>query len=239
MSRTYKLLIAGALLLLIAITVAVMIAQNTGFRVISRDPSGDIPLSVSRISFMLSDKINNKNDIELKIEPSVAGKFTVEDKNIVFTPEAPFEDGRKYTLIIQNARIDTDNKVHQTKYAFSATYVPYDKLSDAEKARQMKLTNPVQQEYPVTRDLPYVTSSFKMEYTPPIKEEDPITIRITPLISQSRGESIEQYQARLMTIKDEAEAYLASKGHDPSGYQTYYQDIFLLQYSTVHLDPDH
>jgi hypothetical protein len=239
MNRTYKLLIAGALLLLIGIAVAVIIAQNTGFRVVSRDPSGDIPLSVSQISFTLSDAIKNKSEVELKIEPSIAGDFTVEDKNIVFTPGAAFEKNQKYTLIIRNAHIDADSKIHSTKYAFSATYVPYDKLSDAEKARQMKRTNPVQQEYPITRDLPYVTSSFKMEYTPPVKKEDPITIRITPLISQSRGESLEQYQARLLTIKEEAEAYLASKGHDPKGYQTYYQDIFLLQYSTTPLDSDH
>ena len=239
MNRTHKLLIAGVLLLLIIIAAAVTIGQNTGFRVISRDPSGDIPLSVSRLIFTLSDTIQNKGELEMQIEPSIAGEFTIEGKDITFTPEAAFKDGQKYTLFIRNARIDSDDKVHQTKYAFSATYVPYDKLSDAEKARQMKKTNPVQQEYPITRDLPYVTSSFKMEYTPPLQKEDPITIRVTPLMSQSRGESIEQYQARLLTIKDEVEAYLASKGHDPKGYQTYYQDVFLLQYSTVPLDSDH
>lgn len=233
MNRTYKIFIAVGLLALIGVAASLWIMQNTGFRVVSRDPSGDIPLSVTRLSFTLSDKITNQDAVELNIEPAVSGEFTIQDKNVIFSPSAPFKDNQKYSLVIKNAVIATDNKPHQTNYPFTATYVPYDKLSAEEKARQMKLTNPTQQKYPVTRDLPYVTSSFKMEYTPPLNKDDPIIIRITPLISQSRGESIEQYQARLLVIKDEAEAYLTSKGHDPKDYQTYYQDIYLLQYSTA------
>jgi hypothetical protein len=234
-SQQKKLIIFAilALLTLLAVIVGSYISQHTGFRVVSRDPSGDVPLSVTQISFTTNEKITNQDAVELTIEPSVSGAFTIADKTVTFTPEDAFQENEQYTLTIRNARVASDSKSHHTKETFTAAYVPYDKLSDAEKARQLQRTNPVQQKYPVTRDLPYVTSTYKMEYTPPFKKDDPIIIRITPLISQSRGESTEQYQTRLLTIKDEVETYLTDKGHDPSTYYTYYQDIFLLQYSTA------
>lgn len=233
MNQRRKLLIIAIILALFTTAIAMYIMQNTGFRVVSRDPSGNVPLSATQVSFTLSEKITNKDSVEFEIEPSVAGTFTVSDAVVIFAPEGPFEDNKQYTLAIRNARINSDDKTHQTKHTFLAAYVPYNELSEAEKARQMQRTNPVQQKYPVTRDLPHVTSSYKMEYTPPLNPDDHIIIRITPLIAQSSGESDEQYQARLLAIKDEAEAYLADKGHDPNTYDLFYQDIFLLQYSTV------
>ncbi|MNH58420.1 hypothetical protein D3C85_801150 [compost metagenome] len=227
-----RLIISLLLLAIVGLSAFVFI-RNTGFRVVDQMPKGDVAMSSTLITLKVSDTPVNTSEIKFSIKPEVKGEFSVEGDAVFFKPSEAFKENGRYTISIENVRLNNSNSIHKTNHTFKAVYIPYDKLSKEEKDRQLAKTNPQYETYPITKILPYVTSSYKIEYTLPSHEKEKFLLVVTPLIEQNRGESTEQYQARLLAIKTDAEAYIASNGFNLSDYALYYPDLFLIQYSTV------
>lgn len=224
--------------ILIIIGAALFYVMNyTGFRVVKRDPSGGVPLSVSKITFTLSDVITD-NKPNISIKPEAAGKFSVDKDTVVFTPSEPFIKDTNYIVTIDNVTINNTDKKHSTKTSFKATYVPYDKLSTEEKDFQKENTDPIYNRYPISQKvLPYVTASYKMEYRVPYGEKEKLIIFITPLIGQGTHETTDEFQARLVAIKDETLGYITSNGFSLDDYNIIFNDGFLDQFNIpVHED---
>ena len=206
--------------------------KNTGFRVIMQYPEGDIAMSSTLIDFTLSSTPVNKDDIKYSIKPEIKGSFELKDNKLTFKPTEAFKQDEKYTVSIENVKLTDSNSIHNTKHTFKAIYIPYDKLPQDEKNRQLAKTNPHYETYPITKVLPYTTSTYKIEYSLPVATEKLLLI-ITPLIEQGRGESTEQYETRLLAIKTESEQYITSRQFKLSDYSVYYPDLFLMGYSTA------
>lgn len=227
-----KSIFITVLVLLLVVTGGLMLMKNTGFRVISQDPEGDIAMSSTLVGFTLSNTPVNKDEIKYSLKPEVKGSFELKDNKLIFKPAEAFKQDVKYTVSIENVKLTDSNSIHNTKHTFKAIYIPYDKLPQDEKDRQLAKTNPHYETYPITKVLPYTTSTYKIEYSLPVTTEKLLLI-ITPLIEQGRGESTEQYEARLLAIKAESEQYITSRQFKLSDYSVYYPDLFLMEYSTA------
>lgn len=101
-SRTIILVISIALLLLL-ITIVVLFRWNTPHitNVYPTEADGNVPAGTPlNIVFSIPIDIESLQD-HLTIEPENTGVFAVEEKNVTFTPDHPWESGRTITITLE------------------------------------------------------------------------------------------------------------------------------------------
>jgi hypothetical protein len=229
-----KVIIMIVLLLALAGCALVYFLNNTGFRVLRRDPAGDVALSSTQIQFTMSEAITNKDTAKISIAPQVDGRFLIDGATVTFKPNVSFTKDTTYKVSFSNILTATSKDTKQTSTTFKAKYVEYGKLSQAEQQRQLQRTNPLYKRFPITEKvLPHVDVLYKIEYTAPLENATQLSVTITPLISIGSHETKNDYQQRLLEIRTKALDYITKSGYKPSDLLIYYNDPYLAQFNAT------
>lgn len=208
--------------------------NRTGFRVVSRDPAGNVALSITQISFTLSDDIINPTSAKLSISPEIEGEFSVSGKVVVFKPKVSLKENTTYKVSFDNITTSSSAKPQHTSTTFIAKYVAFSDLSKEEQRRQQDRTNPLYQKFPITKSvLPHIDTLYKIEYTQPLENATKLSITITPLISIGSHETTDDYHQRLLDIRNEALDYITKNGYKTDDLLIYYSDSFLHQFNAT------
>lgn len=157
MSRKQIILTTVALGAVVAGLVIYFFVSNSGFRLKSTFPEldGDIPSSTPQITLKFSHDLRPEQEIHNKISGDIqpVNNLSIEGKELIISLSSLTPD-TDYRLELSNIQSARGEQIDKLELRFRAVYVPYQELSEEQKAAQLKLTDHNNNEDPINRILP-------------------------------------------------------------------------------------
>ncbi len=221
-----KQLIIMAGLLITLVIAASIVYQSLVFRVTKVTPTqtGTIPSSTSLIEVHFNKPLDSSQKYMEKLtDPQkIVSSIEISDKTLRIAVKR-LEDGDSYRFAVKDIIARNQKNIDEVAFAFTAEYVPYQKLSQKEKDLQLSTTDRGNHEDPIEKHLPYSELSFSLKsgYEPKADGSDQQFVVIAELILSATDVRSGRDQA-IAAYKKQVEDFIRSKGLDPTAYKITY-----------------
>lgn len=165
MNKKYRLLIIGVILVVLAV-IAFIFISNRDFRLVSTNPKlgGSIPTSTPEIILNFNRELRPDQELHNNISGDVGpvSNLVIDGQTILISLTS-LEIDTNYHITLSNIESTEDEKIEKIDLIFSAVYVPYEDLSNEQKATQLANTDRDNKEDPIMEVLPHEGEGYYLE----------------------------------------------------------------------------
>jgi len=220
-------LLAAATIVLVLGLLAFRTVSNSQFRIVKTSPSGSV-LSTSTSKIVIDfnrqlKDIDQQPDDLIQLEPDLAKDVSINEKTLTITLiERPPRE-IDFTITIDNLT-STDEDVLSTNIKYAVEYVPFNKLSAEERAKNISSVGTPQDRHPLLGQLPHDEISFRVTYIANPEtfgtaddwrdEKNNFFVTISTF-SLKQGVPAEEYKATNISIRNDALDWIRKLGVDP------------------------
>lgn len=209
-----------AILLITLVAGLVILNLPRGFRVTKTVPNstGKIATSTGVFRVSLSAPIAGELTRDNLDDPdAIVQEIEKKDKQILVYVR-PLESGVTYQFSLLNIRSDKQEVIERYTFKFKATYIPFEKLSDEEKAIQIEATGRNAPVDPIAQYLPHGTLDYNLTGSNETNDEgENIFVLNAELLLTAADVRIGR-AAAIKAYKKEVLDFIISKGFKPNDY---------------------
>ncbi len=219
-----KLLIVAILLVIGAVGWFVILSLQ--FRVVSVTPN--LKKSIARSTDVVEIRFNKllasniDYDKTLIDSDDVVVSVRVKGKSLIVDLRN-LED-RKYSFSIKTIKAANGQTIPELSYSFSAKYIPFNKLSNAEKNLQLNQTDVDAIEDPLETFLPHSELGYYLTGTH-VGSSDDLQFVLRARITLSRADINTGRDEAVAAQKEQIRKFIESKGLDPNNYPITYDVV--------------
>lgn len=217
------IIIFGALALFIF--GAYKIWENAQFRVLQTTPSITNTISTStsviKIDFShdLSDEVAYNHTLILDGQ-SIVNEVERHERSL-YIRIFELEEGKTYKISFAPIKSTNGNTIDKLRLEFKAVFIPYERLSQAQKELEAGETDRFEAEDPVLEFIPYSTLGYSLEPVNGVSEEGSYELLINLKIFLSNADRGYEQEAT-EAYKNQAFEYLRSNDINPESYKFNY-----------------
>lgn len=230
-------LVGGVLLLTIIVVAFIVYREKTTLILKSVVPANRSEASVTtRIEYTFNHPLDPDISENFSITPYVPGRIIIKDDRLIFEPSQNLDIDTEYEAVLENPRSKNGLRSESVKTEFTAVYIPFNEVPEAQREQEVQQSENLQETYPIVSHLPHETLEYKIDYTVPnyaapeteegqeIADDSvqPLELEIELYAIRNRPEQHDRYKKQLRRYRDKALEYIRSLGFDPNDYDIRY-----------------
>lgn len=203
----------------LVLAIGYLIYLNLGFKVLSTKPTNN----KKDVTIYDSIEINFNKDLasidsqDFTISPYTEGDIEIKNGSFIFNPKGVLESDKDYTVELRAA--SKDGRKSQVNISFRVIYTDFKDLSEAEQQKGIDQTDRIEEDFPITRKLPYEKVNYAINYELGPNRELILKIETFAFIKDGR---VEEYRQNTIKQRQEALDYIKSVGYNPEDYKIEY-----------------
>lgn len=215
----------GLLLLVVLIFMGVALKRTNTFRLVESVPRLDnsIATSTGTIALNFNQRLDESFDYNDKLggqDKEAVRRVRVSGKSLLIDLEILVAD-RDYSFLLVEVRAMDGRMIRNLPVRFTAIYIPFNQLPDAQKKLEIGQTDRDNADDPLARHLPHQGQQFYLSSEYGYSEEgEPIYI-VNAQLFLTKSDLSDRSQ-RIAEIKKQVTDFIQAQGLDPKTYNIRY-----------------
>lgn len=221
-----------AKLILVAIAAFVVlflawgVHETVKFKIVALSPKKTLPTSTNEITIKFNKELKNigeQPENYIKIDPATSYTTILKEKTLTIKLLEPGKDGTTMKIDL-NDITEMGGDTLSSSIMYDVKYIPFNKLSKEEQARQTAATKNPAESNPLLKKLPHDEISFRIDYVPDSttfgtantwqEEKDNYVVTIATF-ARKDGVTPEVYAEKSKALRTQAIDWIKKQGVNP------------------------
>lgn len=198
-----------------------VVYQNSNFRLVGATPgtSGTFATATSTVKLDFNREIDSDLNLSLVQGSSrdIVNNIKKDGQSILLSL-GTLEEGEEYSFSVGPVQSSSNETISQINFSFTAKYIPFDQLSDAQQKLELSVTDSGNFEDPLLEHLPYQGKNFYLEAELTESDEGESILVVQAQLFLSRADVGKPRTQLISEFRPAIDEYIRSKQLDPASY---------------------